>query len=234
MNYSNPVLLAARRFGQRLGVLRPVVRAYRKLFKVSYEEKFDQYIVGDIRPSDVVWDVGANVGYFSEKFSEAVGQSGHVYAFEPAPETNLILKEKCSSYMNVTVEQIALADFDGESLFHVSGASADPTNGLGEDRGEGEKVQVRVCRGDTYLASLSPSQIPNCIKIDVEGYEYEVLKGLEETLSKPVLRALYMEIHFLILANRGMPDASTNISKLLSKYGFSLRWIDPSHLAATR
>lgn len=40
-----------------------------------------------IKPGDVIWDVGANVGYYTRKFSDSVGPAGQVFAFEPFPAT---------------------------------------------------------------------------------------------------------------------------------------------------
>jgi len=235
-DYANPVMMKLRRVGQQLGVLRPMVKMYRRTFNVSYEEKFDREILRRIAPGDVVWDVGANVGYFTRKFSEKVGNSGRVLAFEPSPSTFAILGSECLKLSNVELVNVALADRDDVAQFHESGAAGDPTNGLDRPRPAGVStaaVEVRVRRGDT-LCTERPEVLPTRIKIDVEGYEFEVLRGLSETLRSPRVRDLFIEVHFGVLASRGLNTAPAEITKLLTECGFRLKWVDPSHLVASR
>jgi hypothetical protein len=75
---------------------------------------------------------------------------------------------------------------------------------------------------------------PNVIKVDVEGFEEEVLTGLSETLKSSELRSVLVEVHFMKLENRGRMDAPTRIEKLLRDKSFKTRWVDASHLLATR
>jgi len=233
-DYSNPVMMRLRRVGQQLGVLRPMVRLYRRAFNVAYEEKFDREILRRIGSGDVVWDVGANVGYFTRKFSEKVG-NGSVLAFEPSPSTFAILQSECRTLSNVKLVNIALAERDDTAQFLESDAVGDPTNGLQRPRPGvlSKAVDVLVRRGDT-LCTEQPDIFPTRIKIDVEGYEYEVLQGLAETLRSPRVRDLFIEVHFQLLALRGLKNAPAEITKLLTERGFRLEWVDPSHIIASR
>lgn len=233
MDYSHPSLMWLRRCGQRLGLLRPFVRAYRKAFAIKYEQKFDEIMLGQVRPGDVVWDIGANVGFFTDKFAAASGLSGSVVAFEPSPGAFDALRQSQGASGSVRLENIALADFDGEADFHVSPDGTDPTNGLFATRADAAVRKVKVLRGDTYRAAHT-DLAPNRIKIDVEGYEYEVIKGLQETLKSDPLRSVFIEVHFATLAARGMPEAPTKITSLLKESGFDVRWADSGHIIASR
>ena len=51
----------------------------------TYEARFMRALNARVRPGDVVWDIGANVGMYTQQFAHAVGRSGRVIAFEPAP-----------------------------------------------------------------------------------------------------------------------------------------------------
>jgi hypothetical protein len=77
-------------------------------------------------------------------------------------------------------------------------------------------------------------ELPTVVKIDVEGYECEVLAGLSRHLSDPKVRLIGVEVHFGILRERRLGDGPRQIENLLSRSGFAVRWTDASHLIAAR
>ena len=83
IDFSNPALVRIRSVTRATGALRPIVRLYRRLFQTGYEQNFDQQMLDLIRPGDVVWDVGANKGIYTEKILKKVTGSDFVAAFEP-------------------------------------------------------------------------------------------------------------------------------------------------------
>jgi len=93
-------------------------------------------------------------------------------------------------------------------------------------------LSVRVARADTLVAA--GERAPNVIKIDVEGFEGEVLQGMDELLSRPELRAVFIEVHFAQLAKRGKEMEPVQIVERLRRRGFSISWLDASHLAGHR
>lgn len=93
-----------------------------------------------------------------------------------------------------------------------------------------ETIKVAVTRGDALIENKN-LPYPSVIKIDVEGYEEEVLKGLLATLTRPECRAVFCEMHFTLLAERGEKYAPIRIQKLLKDAGFKTTWVDASHLA---
>ena len=76
--------------------------------------------------------------------------------------------------------------------------------------------------------------MPNAIKIDVEGFELEVLQGMGPYLAEPTLRMIGVEVHFGILKERGIAYAPQRIEQLLVHNGYRVRWPDNSHLLAVR
>lgn len=230
MNYANPFLVSIRRLGQRLGVLRPLVRLFRRIFPSNYEEAFEQAMMSAIRPGDTIWDVGANVGIFTRRFSEQVGPTGCVVAFEPSPAASARCREVVPK---ATVLQLALSDWDGETDFYVGDDAIAPTNSLERRATSRTATRIRVMTGDTVISQCLALP-PNHIKIDVEGFEVEVVRGLSETLRSPSLKSVFIEVHFLNLAERGLRTGPTEIVRLLQRAGYDTRWVDPSHLVALR
>lgn len=232
INYAHPVLISLRIVGQKLGVLRPAVRMVRRFLKLSYENNFDKEMMRLISQNDVVWDVGANVGYFTKKFSDKVGQNGLVYAFEPAVSTHATLASNCSAYENITCKNIGLSNQSGNLSFRDSGIENDPTNGLVDDGTPGAVVVV-VVTGDELVINKS-IPVPNVIKIDVEGFEVDVIQGMRDVLRNPTLKKIFVEVHFLEMSKRGLKNGSTEMIQIISQSGFSVKWTDPSHFIATR
>jgi hypothetical protein len=75
---------------------------------------------------------------------------------------------------------------------------------------------------------------PNVVKIDVEGFEAEVLRGFGALLERPSLRAVCVEVHFALLDTRSERNAPAEIERRLYAAGFRCRWADHSHLVAVR
>lgn len=232
INYSHPVLVALRRVGQKLGVLRPAVGMVRRLFNLSYENGFDREMMSLISQKDIVWDVGANVGFFTKKFSEKVGSDGLVFAFEPSPNTYKTISENCASMINVTCMNVGISNKSGQFSFRVSEVENDVTNGLVED-GAPDAVVVQVLTGDD-LVSTKSVPVPNVVKIDVEGFEIDVIQGMRNTLKNPALKKLFVEVHFLEMNKRGLKNGSTEMIKIITESGFGIKWTDPSHFIAVR
>jgi FkbM family methyltransferase len=204
----------------------------------GYEERFAKIMFDHIRPGDVVWDVGANHGYFTTRFADAVGESGMVVAFEPDRANFDSLTRAIGFRKNVQRENSALGDSDGMADLYVSaedGCDYDiyqlaPIN----DNPRLKSVsQVSVLRGDTYR-NANPHVAPNRVKIDVEGFEYEVLLGLSDTLKSSQLLSVFIEVHFTCLRERGMADAPAKIITLLKAHKFRTQWAGPCHLVASR
>jgi FkbM family methyltransferase len=222
-------MIKARSIARRTGIKRLY---YRFSPSGDYEEKFHRAISDELHSGDVVWDIGANLGFYSKIFAEKTGETGRVFTFEPVPATFRELCRRTEQYPWVHNEQIALSDFDGSSLLRV--AESDTVGHLqcaGEATPE-NSIEVAVTRGDSYWASSGIT--PNLLKIDVEGFEEEVLAGMNGLLSAPELRAIFLEVHFQILEQRGRSEAPVLIEKLLRSKDFHPRWVDGSHIVAKR
>jgi FkbM family methyltransferase len=138
-----------------------------------------------------VLDIGANIGIYSMLLAELVGTQGKVLAFEPDPVlfeaavTNSRLNRKDAV---IKVHNLALGSRTGQAtLYRSSYNSGD--NRLSDSARHREPVIVNIARGDD---ALSGAHI-DLIKMDVQGWEAEVLRGLEQTLRSNPGLIVYFE-----------------------------------------
>lgn len=142
------------------------------------------------RGGDVV-DVGANIGYTTALFARAVEAGRRVHAFEPE-ERNFRWLERALARegvaAGVVANRAAVGARDGEvELWHNDAHHADHRIATAAQRGAGTQV-VPLVAVDTYLAGLGWPAVA-FVKIDVQGYEHEVLRGMGETIARnPALR----------------------------------------------
>jgi FkbM family methyltransferase len=228
---TNRAVLLLRTVGRASGLNRQVA----KLLGRGYEDRFQAAMLAAIAPGSCVWDVGANVGLYTKRFSEITGPSGKVFAFEPSPSNLRRLKAAMTSLENVTMVPVALGEREGVAAFEQGtdplGATSRIVEGVG---GRAEKtIAISLASGDHLIASGAVAA-PNVIKIDTEGFELDVLRGLRQTLQHPSLRVLCIEVHFGLLEARGLANAPSDIEKLLAGTGFTLVWPDASHIVATK
>ena len=125
--------------------------------------------------------MGANLGYFSCLAAKAVGPGGVVHAVEPAPvnvealERNIRLNELC----NVVVHPVAAADVGGERTLRLT--ARDDHHGLYDHPDSPTIAELRVPTTPADALFDAPA---NLIKVDVEGAEVEVPKGMAGLLRR--------------------------------------------------
>ena len=228
-----PVLTRLRSMARRAGVL-PWVGRILSIRAKAYEARFARALLDAVKPGDIVWDVGANLGYYTTQFAERVGRPGQVIAFEPVPSVFAELQKKLAGRPGVTLRQEALGSATGAVAMALAADPLGATHTLVDGRTSTghATIDVPVRRGDDLVADgVRP---PTVLKIDVEGFEEEVLNGMLKTLARPACRAIFIEVHFALLEKKGTPQAPQAIVATLRELGFRVRWLDPSHLVARR
>ena len=169
----------------------------------STEPELSAAVFRTVEDGDVFWDVGAMNARYARVVSTACHPAGLV-AFEPNPQ----FYEKCASRVRDLLGefprrtfQMALGDASErvdfatempEEAYSSSGAVVDDRQLPEYDRVE--SVSVPMETGDSMIRQY-PEFEPTVVKIDVEGAEHEVLKGLETALSRGSIRAVFCEIH---------------------------------------
>jgi FkbM family methyltransferase len=226
-----PLSLKARHLGRKLGLNRFFAKL---LASDGYEARFGAAIARSIRRGDTVWDVGANIGSYALSFSGKVGGSGRVFVFEPSPVNLALLHRRTIAAENVVVLPFGLFDVNGRLPFREEsdGTTSHVASHPGPSDANG-MITVNVRTGDGVILS-GEAAFPNVIKIDVEGHELEVVRGLSAALSDLRLRGVFVEVHFSILQERGMRAAPRQIEQTLIAKGFRISWTDASHMQAVR
>jgi FkbM family methyltransferase len=229
----NTLLIRARSVARKLGILARL-KAVHSMFHRSYEEHFDTALLAHIQSGDVVWDIGANLGLYTEKFLDKVGSGGVVVAFEPVSDCFDVLRSKFTGKPNVTLEPLALSSCNGIGTMKLAADPLGATHQLVDREHSGSEMgaQVAIVTADSYVACNRT--VPNVIKMDVEGFEYEVFKGMKALLTEPKLRGVFCEMHFALLESRGQMFAPVEIERLLSHAGFKVEYTDSSHIQAVR
>jgi len=183
-----------------------------------------------------VYDVGSNLGVFSILLAKKVGTKGVVVAFVPETQTFSHLQDniKLNNFNNVKAFNLALAECDKDAELYLGQVTGACSLVKQADGGHGfQKVKVR--KGDSFVTK-EKLPLPNLVKIDVEGAEYDVIKGLQETLSESACKFVCCEVHTQALPSGKRPD---DIFNLLKSLGFNKiekyeRGTDEFHILAQK
>jgi FkbM family methyltransferase len=150
-----------------------------------------------VRDGDVVFDVGANRGYYTILFSHLVGEGGEVHAFEPSPPTFEQLSRYVSKrkrFQNISLNMVAVGDTNGKAKLHTpdndDGQASLAVHKFGSwrDVRSVETFECGVIKLDDYAITRGLDRL-DFIKCDIEGGELMALKGLSKTINRfhPVL-----------------------------------------------
>ena len=171
----------------------------------NYEQETVLLFERRIRSGMRVVDIGAHVGFFTLLAAKLVGPTGEVYAFEAEPENYKILQSNINrnKYQNVTAENQAVSDNNGTAHFYLSG--------LDNGSHSLHKVRRRMTRGaikvrETTLDAFFKAQgwpVIDLIKIDVEGAENMVIKGMQQVLALQPAPDLVIEFCPFLLEEAG-------------------------------
>lgn len=159
----------------------PLYRVLYFLYKRFSDRSKIGLIIGYVKPGMSVLDVGANIGFYTILLSRCVGRNGTVYAFEPEEENFNHLKRLTKKLSNVKLVKAACGERSGMSALYKS-ENLNVDHHLYENDELREKVGVRMVSVDEYLRS-ERSDV-GFVKIDVQGYDCFVVKGMKETLSR--------------------------------------------------
>ncbi len=160
-------------------------------------QEFDT-IARIVKEGDTVFDIGANIGLLSVWMAKQVGAQGRVYAFEPHPETRKLLKKTIAlnEIENITIFPLALSSKTGSAQLYTVGTNH-KLSSLGPisdtTYGENASLPIETVTLDSFCLEHHISQI-DFLKIDVEGFEYDVLQGAERMLQNHAIKTIQFEM----------------------------------------
>lgn len=184
-----------------------------------WQEKYTDKFAESIYPSSVVYDVGANAGWYTLLASELADPRGKVVAFEPLPAALRILKGnvKINHCTNVQVVEAAVSDSEGTATFF---SVADSTLGsLSSLYGPAPNTTtVKTVKIDSLVKKeIIPA--PDVVKMDIERGELAALKGAASTLVEPA--------PMIFLATHGF-DMYVDCCRLLTSLGYAVERVHGS------
>ena len=190
------------------------------------EQEVKEIFLENISPGDVVIDVGSNIGDNTLLACKKVGTSGKVLSFEPLSETfltltrNLQLNEitNCVYFQKAVGKNPGLANLYKTNLSGTMGHLDPSLNGKNLIK----RDEIEVVTIDDVLTSEHIDTV-NMIKIDVEGFEHEVLLGCLQSFKENKIKKILCEVHFKYLESKGKSEET--IYDLLHEHNFTITQI---------
>ena len=153
---------------------------YAKVISLKKHFNYEKYFyLKHINHGDVVFDIGANIGYFSKLFSKLCGRKGCVYCFEPIYENFLKLETTLKKSKNVKLYNFALGDVNCIKRMSYDPRDCEKSSFISNFCNK----TVLLQRLDDFVELFDPKKI-DLIKCDVEGFELNALMGMKKTLIK--------------------------------------------------
>jgi FkbM family methyltransferase len=185
----------------------------------TYERQKSRAFGEAVRPGMVVFDLGANVGFYTLLAAAKTGNDGRVYAFEPLPRNVAFLRRHLAhnGFNNVAIVEAAVSDAPGTAAFEEG------SNSCQGRLGDSGRLTVPTVTLDQMVldGGIPP---PEVIKIDIEGGEWHALSG-----ARQVLRTHHPTV---FLATHGA-RLHADCCSLLRELGYTMRGVDGSPVSET-
>jgi FkbM family methyltransferase len=172
-----------------------------------------------LKPGMNVVDIGGNLGYYALLEAQMVGDAGRVIAIEPVASNFAQLSKNVAAngYRNIVLENVAIGTFNGSAPIYLSKKSN--WHSLHPVPWETSEVTVRVSTLDSLLARHELPSI-DLIRMDLEGYEIKVIRGMKSTIKK-YRPGLLIELHPQVVGAQAM----ISFLKKLQTLGYEPEWV---------
>lgn len=193
------------------------------------EIRLARFLMSQLHSGYIFLDIGAHYGYFSLLAAQLVGDAGQVYSFEASPKTFRLLEQNTADYAQMHSYNLAVSDTSGDMVFYEFPNLYSEYNSMEIEQymeepwykaSPPEEIHVESIVMDDFLEERN--LVPNLIKIDVEGAEYHVIKGMQRTL----------EAHAPVVVMEYLSDDRSNVGhkkaeQFLQSIGYRSFFIQP-------
>jgi FkbM family methyltransferase len=197
------------------------MRIFFDRFIPTYDVAELEFAKRHLRPGDVAFDVGSQVGLYTLTFSRAVGTTGRVIAFEPDPrnrdrlEANLKLNDFTA---NVEIVPLALSDSAGSAvLYRSSDTGHNSMRASVATESRVDEIPIETTTLDEFCKRASIDRI-RFLKVDVEGHEPSVLAGASETIAAH--RVDFVMLEYVAERARGLGMGDAIGDSALTSHGY--------------
>jgi FkbM family methyltransferase len=181
------------------------METWRAMTLLVKEQGTVRFIAAEVRPGDVFYDIGANVGPYTLMAAKRVSPNGAVYAFEPhASNFHSLMENVRLNHLGDIVKMVSSALYDREGFFdfnyYMSDAGSSMSQ-LGDSRDDHDRtfrpIFTERKHGTTIDKLIQDHVIERAtiIKMDVDGNELLILKGMKTLLEHAPPRAILMEVN---------------------------------------
>jgi len=163
--------------------------AMHSMYFGSYQPEITSLLKRFLREGDTFIDIGSNVGYISAFALGLVGKAGNVHSFEPVPQYFSRLRKIQEDNLDYSlhVNEVAVGKHEGTAKIAVTNLRNIGWNTMVPDfmskNTIGEEIEISVIRLTDYLSTKDVQNL-RLVKIDTEGFEFQVIKGFQEYLRK--------------------------------------------------
>jgi len=196
------------------------------MFRI-HEPLTTKILLRELKEEMVCLDVGSNIGYYVFLESNAVGDSGKVFAIEPSPQGFKALKKNLGlqNKSNIELHNFACGDKEGQVSFITTNMSnLDRINDENADSVLSEtvnKVNINLRTIDDFVSEKKINKV-DLIRFDTEGYELKIYEGMHQTL-KNFSPILSFELHRSILGI----EKTIKLLKALQNDGYEIKYYIP-------
>jgi len=177
----------------------------------QFKDAGQERLVSFAKKGDYVLDIGTNIGVTLLNFAQKVAREGMVYGFEPDPENYgyCIQNIGLNSFTNIQLENFGLGKENGTFSMVVDTESNRGCNRITFDESRKESYEVKVETLDNWAFEVGLSKL-DLVKIDVEGFEFQVLSGGKSLLAK------YKPTMFIELDDNNLKSVGDSAKEVIS------------------
>jgi len=173
----------------------------RKALRSEYEDLRFLFDVAQLEPAFII-DGGANIGFVTNEFHSHF-KTSKIYAIEPNPIVYSTLEESYRGNKNITVLNVGISRVPGKMTFNINentGTSSflqpNAYHGTHLAKKKGEAKEIETIGLDAF-AEREGIKVLDILKLDIEGFELEALKGAEQLLKEQRVHAILLEVNLI-------------------------------------